>query len=121
MTPEKQPAATLAEQCAEALGRKVCPACAGYGEQDGAPCWPCAGTGVVKVPASTVPSEAPKKHPELAICTTPCACWTSDAALGHDGHCCFLRDTRDPARGIQPEDWRNGADEYAPPESAQVP
>jgi hypothetical protein len=24
-----------------------------------------------------------------------CECWRRDAALGHDGHCCFFRDDRD--------------------------
>lgn len=27
--------------------------------------------------------------------TTQCRCWDNDAALGHEGHCCFLRDDRD--------------------------
>lgn len=28
---------------------------------------------------------------------SPCRCWSYDSALGHDGHCCFLRDDRDRA------------------------
>lgn len=33
-----------------------------------------------------------------------CACWRYDAALGHDGHCCFLKDDR--SRGQDGGPWR---------------
>jgi hypothetical protein len=33
-----------------------------------------------------------------------CRCWDYSAALGHEGHCCFLRDDRNEVR--HSEAWR---------------
>jgi hypothetical protein len=32
---------------------------------------------------------------------SPCACWRNVAALGHDGHCCFLHEDRRTWRRIE--------------------